>query len=345
MVVDLQTLIDKGVEQFNLSPYSRNPDPAFIPVHLTGGIGDVVMAMETVEFLNARYDIIVYTPHVEAFKYFNKDIQVLKDFPEFTWSLEVDTLIKFAFNRDFKGFLVKEHEELYLRQQSAFANDPKLETLAQTHSQKYYLIARHAKDLGLNRRQMPMYSLGFKEPMPDMMNFTFGRINNITIHDGFDVHHRHIVSGRATKTWDLSHWHNLCGSIKRDYPEYKIIQLGASPTARPILGVDECLIDKTTITEAFNLVRTSSLHIDGDSGLVHVASKFLTPAVVMWGPTPDRFYGYSWNQNLRSDVCQGSCYGVKSDWSDRCPIGYVTPLCMDTITPDMVMTEVRRILK
>lgn len=343
--MNLQTLIDKGVEMFEMSPYYRNPDPSFIPVHLTGGIGDVVMAMETVELLSRLYNIVVYTPHVEAFKYFNKEIQVLKDLPEFTWSLEVDTLIKFAFNRDFKGFLVKEHEELYLKQLAAFADDPKLESLVQAHSQKYYLIARYAKELGLNRRQMPLYSLGYREPMPDVMNFTFGRTNVITIHDGFDVNHRYIVADRATKTWNLCHWEALVRRLHEEYPEYFVIQIGASPTARPISGVNQCLIDKTTITEAFNLVKTSSLHIDGDSGLVHVASKFLTPAVVMWGPTPDGFYGYNWNQNLRSDICQGSCYGIKRDWSDRCPVGYVTPVCMDAITPDMVMTEVRRILK
>lgn len=323
--------------------HHRNADPTFIPVHLTGGIGDVIMAMDSIEYLASMQDIVVYTHHLEAFRYFNKDIAAFKVLPEFTWNLEFNTIAKFHFRQGFHGFANPAHNALFLFQQAAFDRDPDLETLVKTHFDKFYLISRYAEMRGLDRRQMALHTLGHRSKVPFVRSYS-EKSKIITIHDGFDIHNRHIVTGRATKTWDWRHWNDLVFMLHKNYPDYMVIQLGASPTARTIDGVDRCAIDETTITEAFNIIKRSALHIDGDSGLVHAAARFSTPTISLWGPTPEKFYGYDFHKMIRSSACVGSCYGVKKNWNDKCVAGHANPVCMDTITPNIVMKEVADVL-
>lgn len=166
----------------------------------------------------------------------------------------------------------------------------------------------------------------------------------ITIHDGYDVSYLNtLVENRATKQWNLDHWVYLVKEFKREYPGYKIFQLG-SKTSRPIKGVHHNLISKTTITEAFDIISNSRLHIDGDSGLMHAATKMNVPCITLWGPTPMDFYGYRQNVNIKSSVCSHACYGLKEDWNNKCPIGYDSPKCMDAITPEQILLEIKKVL-
>ncbi len=329
---------------FDTIEHHHAANPTFIPVHLTGGIGDVVMAIDAIKFLATQYQIVVYTHHIEAFRYFCKDnIPSFKVLPEFTWQLEFNTIAKFHFRHGFHGFAVKEHEDLFLKQEALFRDDPRLETLVKTHFDKFFLIARYAEEMKLNRRDFPLYCLGYKSKVPFEIIAKYPRVKLVTIHDGFDIHNRHIVSGRATKQWKWDHWNTLVRKIKTRYPGYSIMQLGTSSTAREIDGAIS-LIDKTSIVEAFKTLSAVALHIDGDSGLVHAATKMNIPCVTMWGPTPHKFYGYPQNKNVTSSICSGSCYGVKENWNDKCVVGYSSPRCMDEITPEMVMKEVINVL-
>ena len=162
----------------------------------------------------------------------------------------------------------------------------------------------------------------------------------LTIHDGYDVQYHARVSGSSTKQWPISYWNELVRLIKEQYPQIKLTQVG-SKTGREITGVDECKLNQTTITECFNILRGSSLHIDGDSGLVHAATRMNTPCVVIFGPTPDYFYSYPQNINLRSSRCKEACYWTKPEWMNKCPIGFSYPKCMSDITPDQVMEKIK----
>jgi ADP-heptose:LPS heptosyltransferase len=340
----LESLMSPQIEQFRNIRHTSPSDPTFLPIHLTGGVGDIIISTDAIKFLQKRFNLVVYTYHVEAFKYFYRDpISVFKEMPDYTWKLEFNTFVKFHQMNYFHGFLIKNHDNLCLQQQDFLKKHPRLETILKSHFNKFFLIAYFAKEMGQNRWSFPLYSLGYEEPLK--YEFLPNNIPEkyITVHDGFDVYNASIVSGRATKTWKWEHWNSLVKMLKKKYPDYKIIQLG-SKTSREIDGVDSCLINKTSISECFDILSKSALHIDGDSGLVHGATRMEVPCIVLWGPTPVDFYGYSQNINLKSSVCKEACYGVKDNWNDKCPIGYMSPKCMDEISPEQVFQAAESIL-
>lgn len=305
-------------------------NPTFIPLHLTGGMGDVILAIDAIKRLQKDFQLLIYTKHKEAFQYFYPS-PVFEIIPDYAWKLEFDTIAQFVLSDSFDGFLLEEHKKLFEAQKILFSD-----------IRKYYLIAQYGKEHGWNRRTFPLRCLGYSdEPELELMPKKESS-DYITIHDGFDVNSSHLISGeRSTKQWKLEHLERLAEFLHKAYPEKRIIQLG-SKTGRPIKGVDECLLNKTTITEAFDILSKSCLHIDGDSGLVHAATRMQVPCVVLWGPTPEHFYGYPQNINLRSSVCADACYGKKEDWMDKCPLGYDSPKCMDEISPERVIAEIKR---
>lgn len=315
--------------------------PSFLPIHLTGGIGDVIMSVDAIKLLAKEYYLAVYTPHIEALKYFYPEVLAFDGLPNFAWRIDFNTLAKFEFSDGFSRFLNEDHEGLFLKQRAAFINEPRLQSLTKLFPTKFFMIADYAKEINVDRRMFPLRCLGYKANIP-IEAMSFRKSNYITIHDGFDKNSYSLVEGRSTKQWSVRHWNDLVYFLKQSYPRHRIIQLGVSTTARVIDGVDECLIDKTTITQAFDLIRHASLHIDGDSGLVHAAARLQTPSVVLWGSTPMEFYGYKQNINIKSNVCSGGCYGVIDTWMKDCAVGWTYPRCMDEISPAMVMDRIKK---
>ena len=299
----------------------------------------MVMAVDGLRRLAKDFGIVVYTYHTEALKYFCEgDFPIIKDMPDYTWHLEYNTLATFRFFDGFSGFLLKEHKELFEAHKKLFELHPQLERLVKTDSKRFFLIDGFAEEMGWDRRYFPLACLDYGKVHFDSYSKAAHSESYITIHDGFDIHNSSIVSGRATKTWKWEHWNTLVRGLKLHRPDIDIIQLGSS-TSRLIDGVDISLVNKTSIKEAFDVLSKSRLHIDGDSGLVHAATRLGVPCVVLWGPTPARFYGYEQNINIVSDVCPRACYGVKENWNDKCPIGYMSPECMDQISPEEVLKK------
>ncbi|GFO70871.1 hypothetical protein GMLC_44500 [Geomonas limicola] len=158
----------------------------------------------------------------------------------------------------------------------------------------------------------------------------------LTVHDGFDA--SQAAPGSATKCWPLEHWIELVRSLKARLPELRIVQLGAA-SSRPIAGVDLCLVNQTTLAEAAWLIKGALLHVDTESGLVHLARTLATRSVVLFGPTDRDYYGYPENLNLSAGEC-GNCWWSTPDWLLNCPRGLTQPACMAAITPDRVCRAV-----
>lgn len=320
-------------------------NPTFIPIHLTGGIGDVVMSVDALLKLNKLFDIVVYTGHPSVLKYFVGDtLKIIKGMPDFNWHLEICIAARFKKSDNFSGFLCESHKYLYMNQQELFANDHELYCIVNSEEEKLFMLGQYGIDHGIHRSDFAMYCLGLDKPTKVFQPDKILKDKVITIHDGFDTQNRSLVSGRATKQWDWRLWNSLVKNLKIRYADYKIVQLGSPETSRPIDGVDENLIGKTNITEAFDLLNKASAHIDGDSGLVHAATRMQTPCVVFWGPSPALFNGYEQNINIQSDSCRGGCHGLSRSWNDKCVLGYQTPICMDTISPDTVIGKLSNII-
>lgn len=335
-------LIQVQEHQIRLTQYPKMTNPGKMPVLVNGGVGDVIMNIPVVSELFLLGPIEIFTQHVSTFNHFKPDwVQEAKKapIPDYTWFLEINTICRFHWQNGFSKIL-PDWEWLWVKQQKLLDRDPFLRTVLQNHPLMDSSLARYARARCLDRVDFPFFSLDIPRTHIHKNDRAIPE-KYITIHDGYEIASAPQVRGRATKLWKWEYWNQLVRELKRDYPDYKILQLGTN-TARPIDGVDECWINQTTLIQAFEILKHSALHIDGDSGLAHAATALQVPCVVMFGPTPDYFYGYKQNENIRASTCVDACYWIKKDWLSQCPIGYNAPKCMDDISVEEVMERVRK---
>ena len=95
---------------------------------------------------------------------------------------------------------------------------------------------------------------------------------------------------------------------------------------------------RTSLRDVIGICRRARLAIGPDSGPMHIAAAVGTPVVSLWGATsPARSAPFgSEDLVIRGDVPCAPCY------LRRCPIGR---LCMETITPELVLAHVDAVLQ
>lgn len=153
----------------------------------------------------------------------------------------------------------------------------------------------------------------------------------ITVHNGFDTNF--IVSGKqATKCYP--HFDAVLVIIKQARPDLLIIQVGASSSTK-LLHADVDLISQTTLQEAAAVLQGSILHLDNESGLVHLSACLGTPSVVVFGPTPSDYFGYPTNTSINPTFC-GGCWWINELWMDHCPRKLPSAECLTTIKPEHI---------
>lgn len=174
-----------------------------------------------------------------------------------------------------------------------------------------------------------------------LKKFDLENTDYITIHDGTnnntDLHGR-----AATRCWSRAHWEQFGHLFKEKFPQLKIVQLGGNNSV-PFDFADICLVGKTTVADLPYILEGSRLHIDGESGMVHLANLTSTRSIVMFGPSPLEYLAYKQNINLQAGPCK-DCMCIYADWMSRCPL-FETNRCMQSIFPQRVMAEVEKILK
>jgi hypothetical protein len=182
-----------------------------------------------------------------------------------------------------------------------------------------------------------LYKLPLNEHALD--KFGLAERRYITVHNGYDA----AFEGQgSTSTKIYPHFSGVIDRIKRDCPEIKIVQIGTT-TSKPIDGVDLDLIDKTPLNDVVGLLKGAALHLDSESGLVHMASCVGTKSVVVFGPTSVEYYGYEENINIAPTVC-GNCWWAKPTWNSQCVRGEVEPSCTYSQEPESVYRQVRSAL-
>ncbi len=161
----------------------------------------------------------------------------------------------------------------------------------------------------------------------------------ITIHDGINPHTDPSRSDR-TRNWPKTYWKELCSLIKHQFPAVQIVQLGGS-TSSPFEFVDISLVGKTSIADLPHILQKARLHIDGETGMVHLANLTQTPCVVLFGPSKAAYLGYSRNTNIQSPFCAG-CMNISKHWMTQCLLGYPPEKrCLASITPQTVFDAVK----
>jgi ADP-heptose:LPS heptosyltransferase len=66
---------------------------------------------------------------------------------------------------------------------------------------------------------------------------------------------------------------------------------------------------------------------------VHLAACYGRRSLVVFGPTPSNYFGYSNNININPLKC-GNCWWMDDLWMDRCRLGMREPECMLTQPPE-----------
>ena len=173
--------------------------------------------------------------------------------------------------------------------------------------------------------------------------FNLQGVKFITVHDGWDENTK-TKTGSATKSYPPQKWQELVSMLKHEFPEYTVVQLGGLGNGSDITDIDLNLRGKTTLNKAASLLSASSLHIDADSGLVHIAVSLGTPCAVLFGPTNAEYCSYSRFPNyitVTPRLC-GNCWWSSDGWMEACPRGLNAPECMYSIEPADVINAIKK---
>ena len=162
----------------------------------------------------------------------------------------------------------------------------------------------------------------------------------ITVHNGFDPDFV-TSTGRATKCFPS--FDRVIRHLRRLQPNIHVVQLG-SATSTPIDGVDACLIGRTTLPEVASVIAASKLHLDNDSGLVHIAASVGTRALVVFGPTDAEYFAYPGHLTARASFC-GGCWWTTESWMDQCPRGFAVAQCMTSHDPMLLARAIAQAVR
>jgi ADP-heptose:LPS heptosyltransferase len=164
----------------------------------------------------------------------------------------------------------------------------------------------------------------------------------ITLQTGI---HQYWGTLHSTKIWLPRHYVKFVQLFHEAYPDIKIVQLGSSKSlCTSISGIDLNLVGKTTLDEVAAILKHSLFHLDGDCGMVHI-KKFLNgQSIVLFGTTSADLLGYPENINITGSGCKSWCEWVTDDWYRKCPRGFEETPCMASITPEIVMEAVHKII-
>lgn len=150
----------------------------------------------------------------------------------------------------------------------------------------------------------------------------------VTIHDGWDTKFKLAVH-RPTKAIPLRIWTDVVKALKAERPELKLVQLGGK-TGDNVPGIDINLKTRLSFMQSAAVLASAALHIDSESGLVHLGTALGIRSVVLFGPTNVDWFGYPQNANIVPRQC-GDCWWSTDTWMDTCPIGHKEPVCTASI--------------
>ena len=113
-----------------------------------------------------------------------------------------------------------------------------------------------------------------------------------------------------------------------------------------------CLLGLTTPRQLLSLLRKCDLVITSDNFIMHAAHPIDKPAVVLWGPTEHKMYGYPEHIHIqmpkscklsKDEDCIGSGKNKgETVYAKPCPMG--PRHCLDQVRPEMIHETVKKAL-
>ena len=324
-------------QEFNKKKlFSESKKSIFICISITGGIGDVICIARWISQVKKNFgklvtiDVFFTSPEMTRFILQSGGVRdVFSDLIFRRSSSYYDaafTVNQFVISHESKfktehilsiapKFIdfVKEINKSLMPYQNYIDFHPTLDGL----------FADLLVEKGLSRKDFLSSISGFNSPdsfmpiqLPDerfLKEIGLNAIPYITVHDGWDSNLTK-ASVRPTKSYPIDLYAEAVALIKNQYPNIKIVQLGNN-TGSVIAGVDINLRESTSLDQCALILKHAKVHIDCESGLVHLATSLGTSCVVMFGPTNLSYYGYAENKNLSPKEC-GNCMHVTNTWME-----------------------------
>lgn len=157
-----------------------------------------------------------------------------------------------------------------------------------------------------------------------------GLKNYITV--GSNVGRKNNLVRHSLKEWPTTCVTEYISLLNIYLPQVKVVQVGGGGV-EIFKNADRHIID-ADLELVKHVLKNSLLHVDCESGLVHLATQLGTKCLVLFGPTDEKYYGFKENLNVVSDFCR-PCVWAWDDGS-TCLRGASEPPCMSNITPQLV---------
>lgn len=139
------------------------------------------------------------------------------------------------------------------------------------------------------------------------------------------------------KKWPAESWEVLVRTL--NFQGVTLVQVG---------GEDDDLVPGAIDYRGASLARTASILAGAavlvavEGGMVHLASATMTPAVVLFGPTPVEAFAYPWHQSLSSRECRPCWWSLPMWTAEMCAMGRNT--CANHYDVDRVLAILEPVL-
>ena len=317
----------------------KNEDAKALNVFIEGGIGDNAITVSWIEafkdFIEPNQPINLYSRHPKFLKIccpwadVKSNIKFDRDFVNMDFAIIVTDMVVFRLNVDRLNMTPKMAIifQKYLNSLKSFGQffarfprtAPMFSAAAVAAGMKRYDFIFKQVDLPFSDFK---YECDRPKDMPEKC---------LLINDGFAAWHK---IARATKCWDLGNWDSFLREFKISHPDITTVQIGGENSVP--LRTDINLISKTTLTEMIAWTLHAQYYVGNDSGPTHIRHWSKKPSVVLFGPSPEAYYGYPENINLSTNGCQ-PCYWQIDEWNEICKLGRATCLRLSEITSEKVM--------
>lgn len=312
--------------------FSFTDDKQHIAIVFAGGIGDYVISAKYVEAL-VRYlsnnciidifceecDIVALQAIFYGKKYVNN---ILSKKAKYKYDLHI-RIVRFPVVLSYIEKRLDEKTIQYVHKLEKFYRENPLIVSNDYMGRCWSLLKRQRRENQADVDNiLDMSQSEFKINLPNnedivLSKYGLDKQKFITIQTGAGIHFQHIKN--ETRQWPIEYYCELINILKNEYPQYKIVQLGVEYQSL-CSNIDLDLRGKTAVSELFVLLKNAKLHISQEGGMP-IIRHFVKggKSIVLFGPTDEKFFGFSENINISARSCNACCEWLTKDWMEKCP--------------------------